>query len=121
MWNFVKAFGVNVDGRFHAKPVRRRYVDENLEFIKKNKDKKFYLYNQFYETHTGSEEYLVKSGRIKEGVMAENSYYDAKIKLADEEVIGSVIDGQVRALIWFQQYLTWVDFRRKRKKPLKSV
>ncbi len=87
-----KALGVNVDGRFHAKPVGRRYVDENLEFIKKNKDKKFYLYNQFYETHTGSEEYLVKSGRIKEGVMAENSYYDAKIKLADEEVIGSVIE-----------------------------
>ena len=87
-----KELGVNVDDRFKAKPVGKRYVDENLEFIKKNKDKKFYLYNQFYETHTGSEHYLVESGRIKEGVMPENAYYDAKIKLADEEVIGSVIE-----------------------------
>lgn len=87
-----KRLGVEVDERFHAKPVGKRYVDENLDFIGKNKDKKFYLYNQFYETHTGSEHYLLESGRIKEGVYLENAYYDAKIKLADEEVIGSVIE-----------------------------
>ena len=87
-----KHLGVEVDERFHAKPVGKRYVDENLEFIRKNKDKKFYLYNQFYETHTGSEDYLIKSGRIKEGIYPENAYYDAKIKLVDEEVIGSVIE-----------------------------
>ena len=86
-----RALGVEVDERFHSKPVGKRYVDENLKFIRENKDKKFYLYNQFYETHTGSENYLLKSGRIKEGVYPENAYYDAKIKLADEEVIGSVI------------------------------
>ena len=88
-----QALGVNVDGRFHAKPVGKRYVDDNIRFIKKcaAEGKSFYLYNQFYETHTGSEEYLVRSGRIKEGEMPENAYYDAKIKLADEEVIGSVI------------------------------
>jgi arylsulfatase A-like enzyme len=87
-----RELGVEVDDRFHAKPVGKRYVDENLEFIKDNKDRKFYLYNQFYETHTGSEQYLVESGRIKEGVYPENSYYDAKIQLADEEVIGSVLE-----------------------------
>ena len=87
-----KALGVEVDDRFHAKPVGKRYVEENLDFIQKNKGKKFYLYNQFYETHTGSEHYLVKSGRIKEGIYPENAYYDAKIKLADEEVIGSVVE-----------------------------
>jgi len=87
-----RELGVHVDDRFHAKPVGKRYVDENLAFIKENRDRKFYLYNQFYETHTGSEQYLVKSGRIKEGVYPENSYYDAKIQLVDEEVIGSVIE-----------------------------
>lgn len=87
-----RKLGVEVDERFHAKPVGKRYVEENLDFILRNKDKKFYLYNQFYETHTGSEDYLVRSGRIKEGVYPENAYYDAKIKLADEEVIGSVIE-----------------------------
>lgn len=87
-----KALGVEVDEGFRAKPVGKRYVEENLDFVQKNKDKKFYLYNQFYETHTGSERYLLESGRIKEGVYPENAYYDAKIKLADEEVIGSVIE-----------------------------
>ena len=84
--------GVHVDDRFHAKPVGKYYVKENLDFIKANKKGNFFLYNQYYETHTGSEEYLVRSGRLKKGVMAENSYYDAKIALADEEVIGSVIE-----------------------------
>jgi arylsulfatase A-like enzyme len=84
--------GVHVDERFHAKPVGKYYVKENIDFIKANKKGNFYLYNQYYETHTGSEDYLVKSGRLKEGVMAENSYYDAKIALADTEVIGSVIE-----------------------------
>jgi hypothetical protein len=87
-----EALGVHVDSRFHAKPVGKYYVKENIEFIKANKKGNFYLYNQYYETHTGSENYLVKSGRLKEGVMAENSYYDAKIALADWEVIGSVIE-----------------------------
>ena len=86
-----EALGVHVDARFRAKPVGKRYVDENLEFIEKNRGGNFYLYNQFYESHTGSEDYLVRSGRVKKGEMAENAYYDAKIKLADEEVIGSVI------------------------------
>jgi hypothetical protein len=87
-----EALGVHVDDRFHAKPVGKYYVKENIDFIKANKKGNFYLYNQYYETHTGSENYLVKSGRLKEGVMAENSYYDAKIALADTEVIGSVIE-----------------------------
>ena len=87
-----QALGVKVDERFHAKPVGRRYVDDNLQFIKENRNRKFYLYNQFYETHTGSEQYLLKSGRIKEGIFPENAYYDAKIQLADEEVIGTVVE-----------------------------
>lgn len=87
-----RELGVKVDESFHAKPVGKRYVEENLDFIRENKGKKFYLYNQFYETHTGSEHYLLESGRIKKGVYPENAYYDAKIMLADEEVIRSVIE-----------------------------
>lgn len=79
--------------RSKVKPIGKWYVDENTKFIKKCADegKPFYLYNQFYETHTGSADYLIRTGKIKEGIMAENEYYDAKIKLADEEVIGKVI------------------------------
>lgn len=87
-----RRLGVEVDERFHSKPVGKRYVDENISFLKENRRGNFYLYNQFYETHTGSESYLVKSGRIKKDEYPENAYYDAKIKLADEEVIGSVIE-----------------------------
>ena len=84
--------GVQVDDRFKSKPVGKWYVKENEDFLKKVGKEPFYLYNQFYESHTGSEEHLVKVGRIKEGEMAENAYQDAKIKLADEAVIGPVID-----------------------------
>lgn len=84
--------GVHVDDRFKAKPVGKWYVNENADFLKKNKKEKFFLYNQFYESHTGSEEHLVKVGRIKKDEYPENAYYDAKIKLGDEAVIGPVID-----------------------------
>lgn len=86
-----EAIGVHVDDSFHAKPVGKFYQKENIEFIKANKKGNFLLYNQYYETHTGSEDHLLKTGRLKKDVMPENSYYDAKIKLADEEIIGTVI------------------------------
>jgi len=87
-----EALGVHVDERFHAKPVGKDYREDNKKFIQKNKGGNFYLYNQLYETHTGSEEFMVKSGRLTEGEMAEDAYYDAKIKWGDENVIGEVIE-----------------------------
>jgi len=84
--------GVHVDERFHAKPVGKDYREDNKKFIQANKAGNFYLYNQLYETHTGSEKFMVESGRLEEGVMAENAYYDAKIKWGDENVIGGVIE-----------------------------
>jgi arylsulfatase A-like enzyme len=86
-----EAIGVHVDETFNAKPVGKWYVDHNEKFIKENKNGNFFLYNQFYETHTGSEDYLLRTGKVKEGVMAENAYYDAKIKLANDAVIGGVV------------------------------
>ncbi len=87
-----EALGVHVDQRFHAKPVGKDYREDNKKFIREHKDGNFYLYNQCYETHTGSENYLVRSGKVKKGEMAEDSYYDAKIKWADENVIGGVVE-----------------------------
>jgi arylsulfatase A-like enzyme len=84
--------GIQVSDMWHAKPVGKWYVDDNLEFLNKVIKDKFYLYNQFYETHFGSQEYLLRTGRIKEGEMPENAYYDAKIKLVDEAVLGVVIE-----------------------------
>jgi len=84
--------GIQVDEMWHAKPVGKWYVDDNMKFLANIKDERFYLYNQFYETHFGSEDYLLRTGRVKEGDMPENAYYDAKIKLADEEVLGKVIE-----------------------------
>ncbi len=87
-----EALGVHVDQRFHAKPVGKDYREDNKKFIREHKDGNFYLYNQCYETHTGSENYLVRSGKVKKCEMAEDSYYDAKIKWADENVIGGVVE-----------------------------
>ncbi len=84
--------GVHVSEMWHAKPVGKWYVDDNEKFLKSVKKDKFYLYNQFYETHFGSEKYLLRTGKIKEGELPENAYYDAKIKLVDEAVLGRVIE-----------------------------
>lgn len=89
--------GIQVDEMWHAKPVGKWYVDDNMEFLESIKDERFYLYNQFYETHFGSQNYLLRTGRIKEGEMPENAYYDAKIKLADEKILGEVVE-QLKAM-----------------------
>lgn len=51
-----------------AVPVGKYYVNENIDFIRTNKKGNFYLYNQYYETHTCSENYLLRSGRLKEHI-----------------------------------------------------
>lgn len=81
--------GVDVDERFKSKPVGKWYLPDVIEYIGQHKDEPMYVYTQFYETHTDSEEYLKESGKIP-GENPKNAYYDEKIQLADK-VIGKVV------------------------------
>jgi len=67
------------------------WVEEFFKWLKDNYEKKFFIWGHLYETHEGSERSLLKKGLIKEGELSEFSYYDAKIKMADEKLIGRLL------------------------------
>ena len=64
------------------------WVEEFFKWLKDNYKERFFIWGHFYETHEGSEHSLLEKGLIKEGELPEFSYYDAKIKMADEKLIG---------------------------------
>lgn len=64
------------------------WVEEFFEWLKNNYKDGFFVWGHFYETHEGSEHSLLEKGLIKEGELSEFSYYDAKIRMVDEKLIG---------------------------------
>lgn len=68
------------------------WVEEFFEWFKNNNTKKpFFVWGHFYETHEGSEHVLLEKGLLKEGELSEFSYYDAKIKLVDTNLISRLL------------------------------
>lgn len=68
------------------------WVEEFFKWLKGNYQEKFFIWGHLYETHEGSAYSLIKKGLIKEGELSEFNYYDAKIKMADEKLIGRLLD-----------------------------
>ncbi len=68
------------------------WIPRLLKWIEENHTSPFLVWGHFLHTHEGSEHQLLADGRIKEGELSEFRYYDAKIKLADKEVVGAVIE-----------------------------
>jgi arylsulfatase A-like enzyme len=67
------------------------WVEEFFQWLKNNHKERFFVWGHLYETHEGSEHSLLKKGLIKEGELTEFDYYDAKIKMADEKLIGRLL------------------------------
>jgi arylsulfatase A-like enzyme len=67
------------------------WVEEFFQWLKDNYKERFFVWGHLYETHEGSEHSLLKKGLIKEGKFSEFDYYDAKIKMADEKLIGRLL------------------------------
>jgi len=59
-----------------------------MEFLAQNKDKPFFVWGHYFEVHFHAEKWMLKQGMLEEGVLADNAYYDAKVKYLDEHVIG---------------------------------
>jgi len=84
--------------QFKEEKVRERFyegnwwIDKMLEWLRKNYSDTFFIWGHYLETHEGSEKSLLKKGLLREGELAEFRYYDAKIKLADEKVVGGIIN-----------------------------
>jgi len=69
------------------------WVDDYIEWIRKNHNSSpFFLWGHFYDTHEGAEVQLLRDGRIKKGVLSEMRYKDARIKCADDNLIGGLIE-----------------------------
>jgi len=72
-------------------PLGGWWIDQMSTWIGENQDTNFFVFAHFYHTHEGMGESLVHDGRIEEGRLAEFDYLDAKIELADEKIVGTVI------------------------------
>ena len=67
------------------------WVEEFFKWLKNNHKDRFFMWGHLYETHESSEIALLRKGLIKEGELPEFCYYDAKIKMADEKLIGRLL------------------------------
>jgi len=67
------------------------WIPRLLQWIEDNHTSPFFVWGHFLHTHEGSEHQLLAEGRIQQGELSDYCYYDAKIKLADTEVVGAVI------------------------------
>jgi len=67
------------------------WVEEFFSWLKNNYQQKFFVWGHLYETHEGSGDSLVNRGLIKKGESPEFDYYNAKIKMADEKLVGRLI------------------------------
>jgi len=68
------------------------WVEDFFTWLKGHYKEKFFVWGHLYETHEGSQHILLEKGLIKEGELAEFGYKDAKIKMADEKLIGKLLD-----------------------------
>ncbi len=68
------------------------WIDRMIDWLKANRSVPFFVWGHFYDSHEGSEERLVETGVFQEGVLSEYCYYDAKVKLLDEKVIGPLLE-----------------------------
>jgi arylsulfatase A-like enzyme len=68
------------------------WIPRLLEWIEDNHQSPFFTWGHFFHTHEGSEHQLLSDGRIKEGELSEFSYYDAKIQVADRDLVGPLIE-----------------------------
>lgn len=67
------------------------WVEEFFQWLENNHKDRFFIWGHLYETHEGSEYSLLRKGLIKEGELPEFGYYDAKIRMADEKLIGRLL------------------------------
>jgi len=68
------------------------WVEEFFQWIRENHKERFFVWGHLYETHEGSEHSLLRNGLIDEGELREFDYYDAKIKMADEKLVGRLLE-----------------------------
>lgn len=87
-WLELQYPGVDSDEIFYE---GNYWVDEFFKWLRNNHKEKFFVWGHLYETHEGSEHALLNKGLLKEGQLSEFSYYDAKIRMADDKLIDRLL------------------------------
>jgi len=67
------------------------WADDMLNWLRQNHSSPFFIWGHYFETHEGAEKVMLRDGLIKEGVLSEFSYMDAKIKYMDENLVGRIL------------------------------
>lgn len=67
------------------------WLDKMFGWLKANYRSPFFIWGHVQETHEGAEGYLLQNGLIKEGVLPEFSYKDARLKYVDDALIGRLL------------------------------
>jgi arylsulfatase A-like enzyme len=68
------------------------WVEDMMSWLENNYESPFFMWGHLHETHEGTEHELIKRGLIKEGELTDFGYYDAKINMLDEKLIGRLIN-----------------------------
>ena len=63
------------------------WVESFFSWLKDHRESRFFMWGHFFETHEGSEESLIRKGLLDEASAADFGYYDAKIEMADQQLI----------------------------------
>jgi len=67
------------------------WVDDMIKWIDDNQSKPFFTWGHLFHTHRGGEVTMLQKGMLKEGVLPELFYMDAKIKATDDLLFGKLI------------------------------
>jgi len=67
------------------------WIDRFFEWFERKRTEPFFVWGHYYHTHRGAEKMLLEKGYIEEGVLSDMLYADAKIKLADEILVGRLL------------------------------
>ena len=68
------------------------WIEEFFSWLEAHRDGPFLMWGHYFETHEGSEHYLLEQGHIEEGKLPEFGYYDAKIAMVDDVLIARLLD-----------------------------
>jgi len=68
------------------------WVDDMLNWLDENHKEPFFIWGHLFHTHRGGEVTMLEQGMIKEGVLPELFYMDAKIKAVDELLFGALAE-----------------------------
>jgi arylsulfatase A-like enzyme len=77
------------------------WVDRFHDWMEENhSNKPFFVWGHLYHTHRGGEVPLLESGKLEKQENPWNYYYDEKLKICDDEVIGKLIANLKKWGMW---------------------